>query len=159
MPPQKPEIVDSPQDHASVVMAMPVNPIQYKRDLEFHERAARRRDPNARLNAQATLDAAPKITTILQPTESDRVYGEAHKRTLPDGTEELQFPDWQCTYQGLRLRYRVGVPIEMPSYIYEQYAHNMRLPAFTKAPGEAGTVFSREIPDNAGLYEAPPMGR
>jgi hypothetical protein len=155
MPAQKPEVVDEPRETARVMMAMPVSPIEYERDLQFRERAARRRDPNARLNAQATLDAAPRVTVILNPTEADRKYGESHV----DSDGYPVYPDWTCTYNGLSLAYRVGVQIEMPSYIYEIYAHNQRLPVFRKAPGEPGEVFSREIPEHGGLYQPPGFGR
>lgn len=151
----KQEIVDSPADTQRVMMAMPVNPLQYQQDQEFRERAARRKDPRSRLNAQATLDAAPRINVILEPTEADQRYGEAHL----DADGYPRYPKWECTYNGLRLAYDVGVSIEMPVYIWEQYQHTRRRPAFRKAPGDAGQVFTREIPDAGGLYEPPAMGR
>jgi hypothetical protein len=156
MPPNpKAEIVADPQEAQRVVLAQPVNPVQYERDMQARERAARRRDPEARNNAQATLDAAPKIIVILNPTEEDRQYGERNK----DRDGNPRYPAWTCTYNGLVLAYPVGEPVEMPVYIYEQYQHNMRLPVFRKQPGDPGQVFSREIPDNGALYEPPDMGR
>lgn len=135
------ELVDSPQEQAHVQYVQPVNPVQYERDQQFRVRASTRRDPQARLNAQATLDAAPRINVILNPTEADREYAKSHIRRLPDGTEEPIYPKWNCTYNGIQLAYDVGVPIEMPVYIWEQYRHNQQLPVFRQAPGTAGRTF------------------
>lgn len=151
----KADVVSDPHELVRVQYAQPVNPLQYERDLAFRDRAARRRDPNARLDAQATLDAAPKLNVILEPTAADQTYGEAHL----DADGYPQYPNWECTYNGLRLSYAVGVPIEIPSYIWEQYQHTRRRPAFRKAPGEPGQVFSREIPEAGLAAEPPDFGR
>lgn len=151
----KQEIVDSPAEQTQVMMAMPVNPVQFANDQRLRDRAARRRDPNARQQAQATLDAAPKVTVVLNPTEEDRRYGDAHL----DKDGNPRYPLWTCTYNGIPLSYEVGVPIEMPTYVYELYAHSMRLPVFRKAPGDPGQVFVREIPESGGVYESPDFGR
>lgn len=155
MPVQKPELVESPQESQRVVMATPVNPAQFERDMRFRDRAARRRDPDARNDAQATLNAAPRVNVILEPIEADRLYGDAH----PDAEGNPQYPLWTCTYNGIPLAYKVGEPIELPVYIWEIYQHTRRRPAFRLPPGEQGTVFSRELPDNGALYEPPSMGR
>lgn len=153
MPATRQEIVE-PAEQAQVMMAMPVNPVQFANDQKLRDRAARRRDPNARLNAQATLDAAPRVTVVLNPTEEDRRFGDAHV----DKDGNPHYPLWTCTYNGIPLAYEVGVPIEMPTYIYEIYAHSMRLPVFKNTAG-VGQVFTRELPDQAALYEPPRMGR
>lgn len=132
------------------MVIQPVSSFEYERDMAARDRAARRRDPESRPNAQKTLDAAPRVNVILNPSEADRKFGESHL----DADGNPRYPLWECTYNGLRLAYAVGVPIEMPVYIYEQYAHNQRMPVFRKAPGDVGTVFSREIPDSGQVAPA-----
>jgi hypothetical protein len=145
MPPTpKPNETPAPQ----MVLVQPLQTPEYLREQRIRAASARRRDPDMRIEAQATLDAAPKVLVILEPSDDERRYGEAHL----DANGEPQYPRWECGYNGLRLSYPLGEQIELPVYIWELYAHNRRLPRHRAIHTATAGVFSREIPEDGAVF-------
>jgi hypothetical protein len=145
MPVPKPE----PEGHVQQVVYMqPMQTPEYLREQRIRANAAHRRDPLSRQEAQAKLDAAPKVLVILEPNDDERRWGDAHL----DANGEPQYPRWECGYNGLRLSYPLGEQIELPVYIWELYAHNRRLPRHRAIHSATAGVFSREIPEEGAVF-------
>lgn len=148
MPPTARTTEAQPQQ-PQMVLVQPIQTPEYLREQEIRRRAARRRDPDAHVEAQMQLDAMPKLNVILEPNDDERRYGEAHLNTLGDP----QYPKWQCTYNGLRLEYPMGEEIQVPQVIWEIYAHSRRLPRHRTLKSATAGVFSRDIPEDGALTD------
>lgn len=148
-PPSEPQVV------RETVILQPVQSATWERDQRIRAAAARRRDPDAHITAQAQLDAMPKRFVIFEPNEDERRYGDSHL----DRNGEPQYPPFEGTYNGIKYSYPMGVDIEVPSVIWELYAGSRRLPRHRTLQTASQGVFSREIPDDGMPAEGTPFGR
>jgi hypothetical protein len=146
-PTKQPELETPESPQVQTVILQPVQSATWERDQRIRAASARRRDPDAHVTAQANLDAMPKVNVVFEPNDDERRHGEAHL----DSNGEPQYPNWECTYNGLRLQYPMGVEAQVPQVIWEMYAHSRRLPRHRTIRSAMAGVFSREIADEGSL--------
>lgn len=128
----------------------------------FQARAVYRRSPEAREDARRQIEESGYVETVLQPTPEDEVFAQAH--TPPTAAYPV-YPRWVGSVNGVEAEYEgqrgipVGVPVSIPRIWLEVYANSRRQPIFRKQPGDAGVVFSRDIPEGGAVLNEPVFGR
>jgi len=135
MPPTIRKIDSLEQPSQEAVRVRPGSP------EDFRLRAAYRRSPQSREDAQRQIDEGEWVDVILGPSADDEEFARRNDGNFPMFTAEIN---------GVRMSFPIGEPVRMPKVFYEDFAHSRRLPIFRKQPGDPGVVFSREVQEGAG---------